>query len=99
MESAFSVFVDEVRQIKHASGGTADDELKTSTRSYRDGSFSSSTRAGAYTSQKRNLTGVNIYVNVVKNSDIHLTLSTDECYNITMSSKQTLLTSFPSTLS
>lgn len=87
MESAFSVFVDEVRQIKHASGGSSDDELKSSTKSYRESTFSSSTRAGTSTSPKRNLTTVNIYVSVVKTADVHLTLSTDECYNITMSSK------------
>lgn len=88
MESAFSVFVDEVRQIKHASGGSpSDDELKSSTKSYRESPYSSSTRAGTFTSPKRNLTTVNIYVNVVKTADVHLTLATDECYNITMSSK------------
>lgn len=88
MESAFSVFVDEVRQIKHASGGsTTEDELKSSTKSYRESPYSSSTRAGTFTSPKRNLTTVNIYVNVVKTADVHLTLATDECYNITMSSK------------
>lgn len=88
MESAFSVFVDEVRQIKHASGGSSsDDEPKSSTKSYRESPYSSSTRAGNFVSPKRNLTTVNIYVNVVKTADVHLTLATDECYNITMSSK------------
>lgn len=86
-ESAFSVFVDEVRQIVHASGGVSAEASKSSTRSFRDNSYTSSTRAGTTTSHIRNSTSVNIYVNVVKTSDVHLTLSTDECYNITMTSK------------
>lgn len=91
MESAFSVFVEELKQIVHASGGkTTDDALRTSTRSYRDSSFSSSSVAST-TNHRRNLVSVNIYVNVIKTADVHLSLSTDECYNITMSSKQRAL--------
>jgi beta-acetyl hexosaminidase like len=97
MESAFSVFVEELKQIVHASGGkTTDDVLRTSTRSYRDSSFSSSSTAS--TSHRRNLVNVNIYVNVIKTADVHLTLSTDECYNITMSSKQKASRCFRSTI-
>lgn len=92
MESAFSVFLEEVRQMKHASGWkSTDDALRTSTRTYRDVTYSG-TRAEGSTTRRRNLTTVNIYVSVVKTSDVHLTLNTDECYNITMSSKEMIFT-------
>ena len=88
MESAFSIFLEEIKQIKRALGGKAtdDDGFKSSTRSYRDVTYSGS-REQTQTHHRRNLTTVNIYVNVIKTADVHLTLSTDECYNITMSSK------------
>lgn len=90
MESAFSVFLEEVKQMKHASGWkSTDDALRTSTRTYRDVTYSG-TRADGLTTRRRNLTTVNVYVSVVKTSDVHLTLNTDECYNITMSSKEVI---------
>lgn len=93
MESAFSIFLEEIKQIKRASGGKSSDEdaLKTSTRSYRDVTYSSNRVEQSRTHHRRNLTTVNIYVNVIKTADVHLTLNTDECYNITMSSKETTL--------
>lgn len=87
MESAFTVFLEEIKQIRSASGGhSPDDALRTSTRSYRDVTHSGS-RVEPQTSHRRNLTTVNIYVHVIKTADVHLTLNTDECYNITMSSE------------
>lgn len=93
MESAFSIFLEEIKQIKLSSGGksTDDDSLKTSTKSYRDVTQSGSKVEQSQTHHRRNLTIVNIYVNVIKTADVHLTLNTDECYNITMSSKETTL--------
>jgi beta-hexosaminidase Fdl len=76
MESAFSIFLEEIKQIR---------SLRTSTRSYRDATYSGS--RVEQTHHRRNLTTVNIYVNVIKTADVHLTLNMDECYNITMSSK------------
>lgn len=88
MESAFSVFLEEVKQIRHASGGkSSEDTYRTSTRTYRDVTYSGG-RPETVTAQRRNLTSLNIYVNVIKTSDVHLELNTDECYNITMSSKE-----------
>jgi beta-hexosaminidase Fdl len=85
MESAFSIFIEELKQIVHASGGkTPDLTPRTSTRSYKDSSYSSMTS----TTHRKNLVNVNIYVNVIKTADVHVTLNTDECYNITMSSKK-----------
>lgn len=92
MESAFSIFLEELKQIIHASGGKKDDEtLKTSTRSYKDVTYSGSKIEQSKTHHRRNLTTVNIYVNVIKSADVHLTLNTDECYNVTMSSKEKIL--------
>ena len=90
MESAFAIFLDEVRQIRRASGGssTDDDAMRSSTMTYKDVTYQGSrNRAETSKYQRRNLTTVNIYVNVIKTSDVHLTLGTDECYNITMSSE------------
>jgi hypothetical protein len=88
MESAFSIFLEEIKQIKRASGGKAtdDDGFKSTTRSYRDVTYSGSRVEPTH--HRRNLTTVNIYVNVIKTADVHLTLNMDECYNITMSSKE-----------
>lgn len=33
---------------------------------------------------KRNFTTLNIYVNIAKHPEVHLTLATDECYNLTV---------------
>lgn len=87
MESAFSIFLEEIKQIKRASGGKAtdDDGFRSSTKSYRDVTYSGSRLEPTH---RRNLTTVNVYVNVIKTGDVHLTLNTDECYNITMSSKE-----------
>jgi beta-acetyl hexosaminidase like len=85
MESAFSVFVEELKQIVHSSGGKTSDFLpRTSTRSFKDSSYSSVTSS----THRKNLVNVNIYVNVIKTADVHVTLNTDECYNVTMSSKK-----------
>jgi beta-hexosaminidase Fdl len=95
MESAFSIFLEELKQIKHAGGGkSTDDEIKSSTRSYREvtgkagGGSRSQESSTTTTNQRRNLTNVNIYVNVIKTADVHLSLHVDECYNMTMSSKK-----------
>lgn len=91
MESAFSIFLEEIKQIRHASGGNVADDAttKSTTKSYRDVTYSgSSSRMETMPRPRRNLTTVNIYVNVIKTSDVHLTLGTDECYNMTMSSKR-----------
>lgn len=83
-ESAFSVFLEEIKQLKQSSGGRSnDDEFRTSTNSYRDVTNS----GNRVEHHRRNLTAVNIYVYVIKTSDIHLTLNVDECYNMTMSSE------------
>lgn len=91
MESAFSIFLEEIKQIRHASGGTASEDTtpRSSTRSYRDVTYSSNgARIDTVSHPRRNLTTVNIYVNVIKTADVHLSMHTDECYNMTMSSKK-----------
>jgi beta-hexosaminidase Fdl len=101
MESAFSIFLEEINQIRRASSGksTDDDGLKTSTRSYKDVTYPGSKVEKSQTHHRRNLTTVNIYVNVIKTADVHLTLNMDECYNITMSSEEeTLFNCFPQRL-
>lgn len=94
MESAFSIFLEEIKQIRHAMGGTASEDTtpRSSTRSYRDVTYSSSgARIDAVSHPRRNLTTVNIYVNVIKTADVHLSMHTDECYNMTMSSKKRMV--------
>lgn len=87
MGNVFTVFLEEIKQIKRASGGMqAEDDIKTTTKSYRDSKLSGS-RVEASSKERSNLTTVNIYVNVLKTSEVHLSLNTDECYNLTMSSK------------
>lgn len=94
MESAFSVFLEEIKQIKLASGGkSTEDDPKASTKAYRDVTYSGS-RVETSTTHRRNLTTVNIYVNVIKTAEVHLSLKTDECYNLTVTSKNTQ-SSFP----
>lgn len=86
MESAFLIFLDEIKQIQYSAGRKTDEILKTSTsKTAKDSS--------EYTNHRRNFTSVNIYVNVIKTSDVHLTLATDECYNITMTCKTNLVSS------
>jgi hypothetical protein len=89
MESAFSIFLTEIKHIQHSASGKTEEKSKTSTtKMSRDSTVEQHTEA---TNHRRNLTSVNIYVNVIKTSDVHLTLATDECYNITMSCKREMM--------
>lgn len=85
LESAFSVFMDELHKIFHSSSSTSDEGGGSSTtRLYKDDRSSSSDFASVHRKHSNNHSTVNIFLYVLKTSDIHLSLSTDECYNLTM---------------
>jgi beta-acetyl hexosaminidase like len=94
LENAFSVFMDELHKIFHSSSTSASDEGSTSsssstTRLYKDERQSQLEFASTHGSKKHNNnhSTVNIFLFVLKTADIHLTLSTDECYNLTLTRK------------
>jgi hypothetical protein len=92
LESAFSVFMDELHKIFHSSSASASDDGSTSsstTRLYKDERQTQLEFASSHSSKKynNNHSTVNIFLYVLKTSDIHLTLSTDECYNLTLTRK------------
>lgn len=83
LENAFSVFMDELHKIYHSSSASSSDE--STTRLYRDDRQASSIDlASTHRKHNNNHTTVNVFLYVLKTSDIHLSLSTDECYNLTM---------------
>lgn len=105
LESAFSIFMEEIKDIFHSSDSKTEKIDKIS--SISSSSTSSLTSNNEHSStldykinsninrdniinnnnKRHNLTTVNIFLNVIKTSEIHLSLSTDECYNLTMISK------------
>lgn len=90
LENAFSVFMDELHKIFHSSSASSSDESGSSTtRLYRDDRQASSIDlASAHRKHNNNHTTVNVFLYVLKTSDIHLSLNTDECYNLTMTRKR-----------
>lgn len=88
LEGAFSVFMEEIKDIFHSSDVKTEEYDKTSTTSYNNNNNNKEHLSSNKPSNKRhNLTTVNIFLYVLKTSDIHLSLNTDECYNLTMISK------------
>ncbi|KAG5678977.1 hypothetical protein PVAND_008592 [Polypedilum vanderplanki] len=80
LESAFSIFMEEIKDIFHSSSDRKTEEVSKSstTANYKE-------RSPLDTKHRRhNLTNVNIFLYVIKTSEIHLSLTTDECYNLTM---------------
>lgn len=86
LESAFSVFTDELHKIFHSSS-MSDESSSSTTRLYKDDRQSSLDYAQMHRKHSNNHTAVNIFLYVLKTSDVHLTLNTDECYNITITRK------------
>lgn len=89
LENAFSVFMDELHKILHSSTSStaANDESSSSTtRFYRDDRQWVDSSGVAYKkhNNNNNQTTVNVFLYVLKTADIHLSLTTDECYNLTM---------------
>lgn len=95
MGSAFSIFLEEIKQMMHASGGKATDDAATRATTNRNVEDFDINHDTPVSSPRRRLAFVNIYVNVIKTADVHLTLSTDECYNMTMSSEEEARESSP----
>ncbi|XP_070499454.1 probable beta-hexosaminidase fdl [Chironomus tepperi] len=88
LESAFSIFLEEVKTIVQSFNGKVDElnNKGTSSTAKSQNSKEHSTTDRSYHSSHRrhNLTNVNIFLHVLKTSDIHLTFNTDECYNLTL---------------
>lgn len=84
LESAFSVFMDELHKIFHSSSPSSSDESSSSstTRFYKDQAVNS-----AHRKQNNTHSTVNVFLYVHKAADVHLSLATDECYNLTMTRK------------
>lgn len=92
LENAFSVFMDELHKIFHSSSAWSSDESSSSsstTRFYRDDRQTASLDfASTHRKHNNNHTTVNVFLYVLKTSDTHLSLNTDECYNLTMTRKR-----------
>lgn len=87
LESAFSIFMDELHKIFHSSSSSSNDERSTSSSTVRLNKDERETDlASSHGSKKynNNHSTINIFLYVLKTSDIHLSLSSDECYNITL---------------
>lgn len=85
MESAFSVFLEEIKQIKVALGAKVlDEEAKNSTRPY----LNDVTNSGNREEFNEPRATLNIFVTVAKAAEVHLSLNTDECYNLTISGEE-----------
>lgn len=96
MENAFLVFLNELKQIEQSSDHLRNEEsssnINSKTVSVGANNFDSNDKnANLYESvektrhhHRKNLTSVNIFVDILKDPDIHLNLQTDECYNLTV---------------
>lgn len=85
LEKSFSVFMDELHKISHSSMVEENSGVGSSTtRLYKDDRQSSLDYTSVHRKHNNNQTTVNIFLYVLKTSDVHLSLSTDECYNLTM---------------
>lgn len=93
LESAFSIFLEEIKTIIHSFNGKIEElDRKSSTAVYGNhiNKEHPSTHKSFSSHRRHNLTNFNIFVYVLKTSDIHLTFNTDECYNLTMISESIL---------
>jgi hypothetical protein len=86
LEGAFSIFLEEIKDIFHSSDRKTEEASRSSTTAAY-GKEHSSLESRHAPSRRHNLTNVNIFLYVVKTSEVHLSLATDECYNLTMISK------------
>jgi hypothetical protein len=84
LESAFSVFMDELHKIFHSSSSSSEEGGSSTPRLYKDDRQSSDYASAHRKRSNNHTTTVNIFLYVLKTSDVHLSLSTDECYNLTM---------------
>jgi hypothetical protein len=82
---AIEIFLDEVKQISFASGARIEPTTTKRSKSNRNSSPRTDVTVGSH-QFLNNLSSVRISLNVIKSSEIHLTLNTDECYNMTISS-------------
>lgn len=92
LESAFSVFLEEVKTIVQSFNGKIDElnnkgGASSTVKSQNSKEHSTTDRSFHSSHRRHNLTNVNIFLHVLKTSDIHLTFNTDECYNLTLISK------------
>lgn len=85
LNGAIEIFLDEVKQISFANGAKIEPTTKRS-KSSRNSSPRTDVTVGSH-QFLNNLSSVRISLNVIKSSEVHLTLNTDECYNMTISSK------------
>lgn len=94
MDSAFAVFLGEIKHIEQASSeSSSGDSIHKNHHEKRHVASDEIETVHPHSSsepqfyRKMNLTTVNIYINVIKSPDVHLTMTPDECYNITMTSE------------
>lgn len=85
LEGAFSIFLEETKDIFHSSDRKTEEAGKSSTTvTYNKEHSSAESKTPG---RRHNLTNVNIFLYVIKTSEVHLSLATDECYNLTMISE------------
>lgn len=92
MNGAIEIFLDEIKQISYASGAKV--EQTTTTRRTRSDNKNSSPRNDVTVGSHQylnNLSTVRIAINVIRSPEIHLTLNSDECYNMTISSDHNII--------
>lgn len=84
MVGAIAIFLDELKQMSIANGAKFPEQTTTSKQS--KSSEKNSVEENVISHQRRNLPSVKISVYILKSAEIHLTMKTDECYNMTITS-------------
>lgn len=83
MTGAIEIFLNELKQMSIANGAKFPE---TTTVKQSKADKSSAEVSVISHSTRRNLPTVKVNVNILKSADTHLTMKTDECYNMTVTS-------------
>lgn len=83
MVGAIEIFLDELKQMSIANGAKFPE---TTTTKQSKTNKKISTEVGVMSHSRRNFPTVKVIVNIIKSADTHLTMKTDECYNMTITS-------------
>lgn len=82
LESAFSIFLNEIKQFQDISEGNITSD------SHNNNTEALLNSGNATTSEERNSTSINIIINVTTPADVLLSLDTNECYDLIISSNE-----------
>jgi beta-hexosaminidase Fdl len=90
MNGAIEIFLDEIKQISYANGAKIEPSTTRRSRSNKNSSPRTDVTVGSH-QYLNNLSSVRIAINVIKSTEVHLTLNTDECYNMTISNDHSVI--------